>query len=416
MTPLRQRVKPRDFQDLPFVGMEHVEAHTSRLIGSVPASTMRSTGIHFHPRDVLYGRLRPYLNKVHLASFEGIGSAEFIVLSENASIDAGFLRYRLSSTDFVYFATHQNEGDRPRVDFKQMGAFALALPPLAEQRRIVAALEEHLSDLDAAVAGMKRARANARRFLEATREEAVHMHPLVPFGELLAQPLANGRSVLTSIQGFPVLRLTALRAGRIDLGERKMGAWTADEARPHLVHEGDFLIARGNGSKNLVGRGGLIGTVDDPVAYPDTLIRARPSESRLSTEYLRLVWDSRVVRRQIEDRARTTAGIYKINQRDIEAIRIPVPDSLEQQRAIAHALEARLVNADRTAAEIDVQFVRAKRLRQAILKHAFEGKLVPQDPNDEPAPVLLDRIRAERAVEARKPRATKRARTARPRR
>ena len=62
--PTRPRVRPADHPDLPFVGMEHIEAHTMKLLGTVPASTMKSSAVHFGPGDVLYGRLRPYLNKV----------------------------------------------------------------------------------------------------------------------------------------------------------------------------------------------------------------------------------------------------------------------------------------------------------------------------------------------------------------
>src|SRR5438477_10659089 len=94
-------------------------------------------------------------------------------------------------------------------------------------------------------------------------------------GELLEEPMANGRSVPDG-SGFPVLRLTALKGGRVDLRERKRGAWGAQDASRFRVRNGDFLIARGNGSLALVGRGGLVEDEPDPVAYPDTAIRVRP--------------------------------------------------------------------------------------------------------------------------------------------
>jgi type I restriction enzyme S subunit len=85
-------VKPLDYPDLPFIGMEHVEAHSMRLLGTVPAGTMKSSAVRFKPGDVLYGRLRPYLNKVYRPTFEGLCSAEFIVLPENERINGGYLQ------------------------------------------------------------------------------------------------------------------------------------------------------------------------------------------------------------------------------------------------------------------------------------------------------------------------------------
>ena len=102
--PIRPRVKPEVMPDAPFIGMEHVEAHTMKLLGTVPAGSMKSSAVHFKPGDVLYGRLRPYLNKVFRPSFEGLCSAEFIVLPENERIDGSYLQYFLNSSAFVRFA------------------------------------------------------------------------------------------------------------------------------------------------------------------------------------------------------------------------------------------------------------------------------------------------------------------------
>ncbi len=282
------------------------------------------------------------------------------------------------------------------------------VPPIPEQRRIVAALEERLSELDAAVAGLERARANAGRVALAIRNSVLRDLPTRALGELLAAPLTNGRSVPTASIGFPVLRLTCLKAGRVLLSERKIGDWTAADAAPYLVSEGEFLVSRGNGSRSLVGRGGLVGRVEHPVAFPDTLIRVRPDSTRLLPQFLRIVWESRVVRLQIEQVARTTAGIYKINQQDIERIQLALPDSLDRQEELVSVLDEQLGDVDRGLKAIDSQLARAARLRQSILKSAFEGTLLPQDPNDEPASVLLERIRAERKSSAATPKHSRR--------
>ena len=129
VAPRGEKVSPADFPKLPFVGMDHVEAHTTRIVGSVPSSQMKSRASRFYKNDVLYGRLRPYLNKVAQSKFDGLASGEFIVFEGNELIDPSFLRYRLHARDFVNFASHLNEGDRPRVNFDQIGNFEVQVPP-----------------------------------------------------------------------------------------------------------------------------------------------------------------------------------------------------------------------------------------------------------------------------------------------
>jgi type I restriction enzyme, S subunit len=162
--PRREKSLPSDFPDSPYVGMEHVESNSMRLLNTVRARTMRSAASRFYAGDVLYGRLRPYLNKVYKPDFEGLCSAEFIVFPKTADIDPDFLKYRLNATDFVRFASNLNTGDRPRVDFDQISSFELLLPPVDEQHRIVAEIEKQLTRLDDGVGSLKRAQVALKSF------------------------------------------------------------------------------------------------------------------------------------------------------------------------------------------------------------------------------------------------------------
>jgi type I restriction enzyme S subunit len=183
--------------------MEQVEAHTMRLLGTIPASSMKSGANVFKPHDVLYGRLRAYLNKVYQPDFSGLCSSEFIVLPETAASYGRFLKYRLNSGDFVRFASRLNTGDRPRVDWDQIKNFAIGLPPRREQERIADALDELLSDLDAGVAALERVQATVKHYRAAVLKAAVEgaltaewrrQHPATePADALLTRILAERR-------------------------------------------------------------------------------------------------------------------------------------------------------------------------------------------------------------------------------
>ncbi|MCY1557087.1 Type-1 restriction enzyme EcoKI specificity protein [compost metagenome] len=107
------------------------------------------------------------------------------------------------------------------------------------------------------------------------------------------------------------------------------------------------------------------------------------------------LWNSPFMRGQIEKAAKTTAGIYKINQTDIRNFSVPLP-SLVEQIEITERVNEAFDKVRTTQSWCATELTRSTALRQSILKDAFAGKLVPQDPSDESAAELLVRIRAER--------------------
>ena len=163
-----------------------------------------------------------------------------------------------------------------------------------------------------------------------------------------------------------------------------------------LFKKNDLLISRGNGSLKLVGRAGLVEKEPGKIAYPDTMIKSFVCGKICSFYFLKHVWNSPLVRMQIEKKAHTTAGIYKINQQHIMSFKFPLPP-FEEQNQIVQEIESRLSISDKMEQTIEDSLQKSEALRQSILKRAFEGKLVPQDPNDEPAEKLLERIKAEKS-------------------
>jgi type I restriction enzyme S subunit len=312
-------------------------------------------------------------------------------------VDARFLRYLLehySRTNML--APYSTGSTIKHLPQQQLRLLPLPLPPQAEQRRIVNSIEVQISRLDAAANLINGASKKVRRLEPSTVLKALSTVECstVRLACLLREPLVNGRSVPTRIGGFPVLRLSALTSGNIQLAERKDGAWSRGQATPFLVKTGDYLISRGNGSLSLVGRGSAVTMDPGDVAFPDTMIRIRPNEELLTLPYLALIWNLPMIRRQIEEKARTTAGIYKVNQSIIEDIDLPLPSREDQTHVVQHVdtVSPKIMAARGSILSAQV---RTTSLRHALFREAFSGRLVRQNPADEPASVLLDRIRAQ---------------------
>lgn len=288
-----------------------------------------------------------------------------------------YLRLFLQSPDYwAQISTVTNGIALPNINASKLAAIQLPLPSLEEQQHIVTVLEDHLSRLEA---GEDYLRSVHRRvglletaWLQSSR--SIGEAERVALGDLLEVPLANGRSVPTQEGGFPVLRLTALRGGRIDLSEHKEGRWTRSDAAPFLVQPGDFLVARGNGSLSLVARGGLVGVVASEVAYPDTMIRVRPHQGRLDPDYLALIWDAPSTRAQLESMARTTAGIYKVNQSHLRSVMLPLPP-IDEQRRLSDSADAFRRAWSRAEVAVDLAVAESRGLRRSLLEAAFSGRL-----------------------------------------
>lgn len=362
--------------------------------------------------DLILASLGEELPRVALVpdlDVPAIVKADVIRARLHPEVNSKWVLYALQAPATRAVAMSKIKGvGRPRLGLGEIRKLPIPLPPLAEQLRIVEVLEDRLSRLDAANHYVVRIRQSTASFDNARRRELLGpwLSSARKLETLLASPLINGRSVPTDDDGFPVLRLTAIKNRVLDLSARKGGAWLKEDATPFLVERGDFMVSRGNGSLRLVGRGALAVDDPDPVAFPDTMIRVRPNPHVIDPEFLAFVWDSRTVRRQIEATARTTAGIYKVNQSILAALNIPVPPLDVQARIVEAALDhfagiKRLMGVTGMAQE------RSKYLRRSLLAEAFAGKLVPQDPADEPAVELLKRIEAERDSQPKTTRARK---------
>jgi type I restriction enzyme S subunit len=142
---------------------------------------------------------------------------------------------------------------------------------------------------------------------------------------------------------------------------------------------------------SLVGRSAIVSEAERDCAYAGYLIRLRPNRAKIEPAFLNLVLASYDVRLQIELEARSTSGVNNVNSEEVRALRFTLPLLAEQQE-IVRRVDALFSLADQLELRLAKARTQVDKLTPSLLAKAFRGELVPQDPSDEPASVLLQRI------------------------
>jgi type I restriction enzyme S subunit len=385
--PVRKVVTPRSDERRPYVGMEHVEPHSTKIIGFGKASELRSGTAAFGPGDTLYGRLRPYLNKVAVADFEGLASAEFMIFQPTPLLAPKFLMYFLNRPSFVEYASHLNEGDRPRVKWDQIRSCPFLLPPLTQQRRIVAAIEEHFSRLDEA----QRLLCDARRGVACLRSSALDAvtpqdgkwTTLGDIADIVGGVTKDSkRQADPSFVEVPYLRVANVQRGFLDLREITTIRVAPERAKALKLEPGDILFNEG-GDRDKLGRGWVWQGQIEECIHQNHVFRARLLTDKFEPKYVSLHGNT-YGQQWFERMGRQTTNLASINLRTLKAF--PVPDlPVDTQRRIVTDVERELTILEAISTAIDHALMRTGHLRRSILERAFSGQLVPHDPSDEAA-------------------------------
>lgn len=399
-----EKASPDRTSTLSFVGMDDVPANSLRIETVGEFRSMKSAGNRFYPNDILYGRLRPYLNKVVVPEFEGVASGEFIVMSALEGIDPRYLQFFMHARRFVNSASADTSGDRPRIDFDKIAEFEIPLAPTSEQRRIVARIDELFTEIADGETALARARDDLdtwRRALlkaavtgELTREwRELHKisNPWVQVTIAEAGELRLGRQRSPQHhQGEhmrPYLRVANVFEGRLDLTDVKSMNFAPDEFRTYQLKVGDILLNEGQ-SPELLGRPAIFGGEIEGCCFQNTLLRFRAHQGLLP-QFALLVFRHYMRSGRFKREARITTNLAHLSQSRCASIEFPMP-STEEQYEIVRLVE---LLEEQTLEQFEhVEISTLSPLRQSILKAAFEGQLVEQDPRDEPAAQLLARL------------------------
>lgn len=322
-----------DASRLPFVGVEHV-VPGSGVIDFQNGSrigTQKSTAFRFDKRHVLYGKLRPYLNKVATPEFAGRCSTELVPLLPRPGIDRSFLAHLLRRQATVDFVMATVTGSRmPRTDMKALLTMRVRLPPPDEQRRIVGILNR--------AAKIERLRAKAqerlREFVPAlfvkmfgdASKIAIRFpcRPLKSTAEI-ASGATKGRKIDTAEAiEVPYLRVANVQDGYLNLGEIKTITIRKNEKEKYALAPGDLIMTEG-GDPDKLGRAAVWKRELSYCAHQNHVFRVRPHLEVVLTEYLQGVSCSVYGKAYFQSVAKQTTGIASINKTQLGNFPVPVP-------------------------------------------------------------------------------------------
>ena len=267
---------------------------------------------------------------------------------------------------------------RESVHPEQFLSLEIPLPPLAEQRRVVARIEELAAKIHEARSLRHQTAEEADALPRKTADELLDskLAPRKPLVELLSEPLMNGLSVPASRLGSGVCfaKVGVVNSGVFNASETKLvDVQLADDSR-YWLRKGDIVVSRGN-SPEFVGRSAVYEGNPSKCAMPDLLIRIRLDPKKADTRFVSAFFHSTEAREYIAAQiSGTSSTMPKISQPKLEALPIPVPPLTEQRRIVAEldALQAEVDALKHLQAESSL---RLEQLLPSILDRAFSGEL-----------------------------------------
>ncbi len=355
--------------NLPYVGLEHIESDTGQYLGNLEPTDVKSSTFKFNDSHVLYGRLRPYLNKVLLPDFEGHCSTEIFPIQIKPGLLREYLGHWLMSESVVESINTTCTGARmPRADMNAVLEFNIPVPSEQEQRRIVTLLDEAFADIATAKANAEKNLRNARELFTSHLQSVFTRQGL----DWVVQPLGDIGKVSMCKRIF---KEQTTPTG--DIPFYKIGTFgkEPDAFIPaEIYHQFRQKYSFPNKGDVLVSAAGTVGrrvVYDGEDAYfqDSNIVWISNDQTKVLNHFLyhfysACDWNS--------TKGATISRLYNDNLRQIV---IAYPQSLDEQNRIAAQLD---VLSEKTNQLTDIyrqKLTALDDLKKSLLHQAFSGQL-----------------------------------------
>ncbi len=380
-----------------FVGLEHIESMSGQRTGSreIDMAHMPGRKPRFYAGDIVYGYLRPYLNKVWVADFDGLCSVDQYVYSVAPDVaDKNYIAWFMRSPAYLRRAPiSTTPGQLPRIRIEEVASVPILLPSLSEQRKIAT----HLADQMTSAAAAHRAAGeglNAARMLEPAHLDqffhtsAIEDWPVRPLGDVgkVVSGITLGRRLNgTTTRSVPYLRVANVKDGRLDIDDIYRIEATDSEIQKLTLRYGDLLLTEG-GDADKLGRGTFWDDQFPECIHQNHIFRVRFDLDRFCPRFLAAQFASPYGKSYFLAHAKQTTGIATINQRVLAAFPLLAPP-IEVQRQVASMIEERMGQTVKLYRALTSQLHAIEAIPGSLLNQTFG----PDEPRDSSARPSLPR-------------------------
>lgn len=373
--------------------------------------------------DILFSHINSdsHLGKTALFKIENrvtlIHGINLLLLRPSPEILPEIINYQIQHlrAQGKFSAIAQKAVNQSSINQAKLKTFEICVPPLNEQKRILAKLEQLLTDLDKGIKFLETTKQQLKVYRQAVLDsafsgkltnsklkegelpngwkelrifEVAEVNPSLPNKENLSREL--------DVQFIP-MKLVEEIINKVHLTEtRKLSDVLKGSYTPFI--NSDILFAKVTPCMEN-GKIAIVENLKNSIGFGSSEFHVLRCSEKVLNKYLHRFIIQDKFRMKAQNAMTGAVGLRRVPKQFLENYLIPIPPTIDEQKKIVLEVESRISVCEKIEESIESSLQQAEALRLSIIKKAFEGKLVPQDPNDEPAEKLLERIRALRQAQ-----------------